>query len=171
MSIISFLIKFTIAFTIGFVAFKYLATCVALDKTPTPWILITLVLVPSGYAIAALFKVSESDEHPSLSRSELRRLRPIVDTKKKVLSFLVVYYMLSATCIAIGFFALKMSSEIYLKFLSTCGGFLLSSMYSFFYVKSIMDEIQSFKSMLIHRTEEDKKTKELLDLLNKKADD
>lgn len=170
MSIRYFLIKFIISFLVSSTAINYLTNFISLDKNPTPWIFITLILIPSGYAITALFKVSEVDEHPSLSRSELRRLRPIVSIKKRALFILVAYYMLSATCIAIGLFSLSISSEIYSIFLSICGGLVCSSMYSFFYVASIMDEIQRFKSMLIHRSEEEKKTKELLDTLNKKAD-
>jgi len=170
MKIKSFLIKFIMAFIIGWVAFHYLTKIVELDKNPTPWILITLILTPFGYAVAALFKISEVNEHPSLSRAELRRLDPIVATKKKSLSGLVIYYMISASCIAVGLFALNVNSVMYFKFLSICGGLVLSSMYSFFYIKSIMDEIQRFKSLLIHRVEEDKKRNELLDLLNKKAD-
>ncbi|WP_413251229.1 hypothetical protein, partial [Yersinia thracica] len=94
-----------------------------------------------------------------------------IKIKKTRLLFLIFYYMLSATTVSIGLFLIPTDIETYKLFFSICGGLLLSSLYSFFYIHSIMDEIQSFKSKLIHRAEEEKKTKELLDSLTKKADD
>ncbi|WP_432323275.1 hypothetical protein [Yersinia enterocolitica] len=164
-------IKFITAFIIGFFVFKYLINHIELNNFPTPWVIITLLLFPFGYCSQALFKIPETNENSTLTRSELRRLKPIIKTKKIRLLFLIVYYMFAAVIASIGLFLIPSSNAIYKIFFSICGGLLLSSLYSFFYIHSIMDEIQNFKSVLIHRAEEEKRTKELLDSLTKKADD
>lgn len=164
-----FLVKFITAFFIGYVLFDFISGQVSLASTPTPWIIITLLIFPASYCAQVFFKLPEADEHPSLTSDELRRLRPIIKTKTLRLVFVFFYYLTSATFISLGFFIIKNTSCHFKTVVSISGGLLASSLYSFFLIKCTMDEIQSFKSKLIHRAENEKKRKELLDSL-KKAD-
>lgn len=166
----TFLKLFTLAFAIGAMFFCFVTYKADLSKVPTPWMLVTLLLFPAGYCIQAMFKLPESNEHPSLTSSELRRLRPIVAGKSRSLVTLFSYYILSAVIVLIGFYTIPVSAKFYRYFVSISGGLIFSSLLSFIYIKSIMDEIQSFKSLLIHRTESQKAKKELLDSLKKEAD-
>lgn len=170
MSFFKFLIRFLSAFTIGFFAFYFASKKIDLGGSSAPWSLITLLAFPFGYCLAAFFKVSEADENTSLSDSELRRLRPIIDTKKRHLWFLIIFYLVSAFSGAIGMFAIPKNSIGYLYFISSCGGGIAASLYSFTFISSINNEIQRFKSLLLHRAETNKKTKEFIESLNKKAD-
>ncbi|MCW0316201.1 hypothetical protein NB724_001352 [Pantoea ananatis] len=170
MSFKKFLTLFSLAFVVGFVLFYFISLHVNFPKAPIPWAVITILLFPAGYCVQALFKLPESNEHPSLRASELRRLKPIIRIKSRRLFFLLGYYVLSALIIALGFYAIPNEKTYYIKFISFAGGMIISSLYSFFFVKDTMDEVQSFKSMLIHRTETEKVKNELIDNANKEAD-
>ncbi|HCW7014770.1 TPA: hypothetical protein OX923_000304 [Citrobacter farmeri] len=170
MNFIKFIAKFITAFIIGFFAFYLASIKIDLGNAPAPWTLVTLLVFPFSYCVAALFKISEADENTTLTDSELRRLRPIIDIKKRQLSFLVIFYLVAAFSGAIGIFTLEKGTTIHLYFISSCGGGIAASLYSFFFIKSINDEVQRFKSILLHRAETNNKTKEFLDSLNKKAD-
>ncbi|MEJ4043458.1 hypothetical protein [Erwinia sp. SLM-02] len=164
-----FLVKFILAFFCGYLLLYFISGKVELAATPTPWVMITLLLFPSTYCAQAFFKLPEADEHPSLTSDELRRLKPIIKIKSRRLTFIFIYYLVSATIISIGFFSIPNASCYFRVLISFFGGLLISSLYSFFLIKSTMDEIQSFKSKLIHRAEAEKKKRELLDSI-KKAD-
>lgn len=165
-----FLFLFTLAFIIGYSIFYFISLKINFPKAPTPWVMLTLLLFPSSYCVQALFKLPESNEHPSLTSSELRRLKPIISVKSRRLLLLATYYLLSALVIALGFYAIPSTASYYIYFVSVSGGLIISSLYSFFFIKSIMDEIQSFKSSLIHRAEASKIRKEIIDNTKKEAD-
>ncbi len=167
MSIRFFLITFILAFIVGFASFYFVLTNTTLTSAPTPWIIITLLLFSSSYCVQALFKLPEADEHPSLTSDELRRLRPIIQIKKRRLTFILCYHVISAVIVAVGFFSISTSSQYFTTFFMIIGGMVLSSLYSFFFIKSNIDEAQRFKSILIHRAENEKRKKDLLDSMNK----
>lgn len=100
MNLFKFLLKFVSAFAFGFTIF-YFAVKRLTGSTSAPWALITLMIFPFSYCAAVLFKVSEADENTSLSESEIRRLRPLIDYKKQ-LSFLIIFYLLAAFLGAMG---------------------------------------------------------------------
>ncbi|AKL34947.1 hypothetical protein AB185_14035 [Klebsiella oxytoca] len=170
MNLFKFLLKFVSAFAFGFTIFYFAVKKIDLGSTSAPWALITLMIFPFSYCAAVLFKVSEADENTSLSESEIRRLRPLIDYKKKQLSFLIIFYLLAAFLGAMGMLIIAKGTSTHLYFISSCGGVIAASLYSFFFVKSINDELQRFKSILLHRNDTDQKTKAFLDSLNKKAD-
>lgn len=165
-----FFSTFIIAFLIGYGAFFYLGKFVDTNKTATPWIFITILLFPASYCFQALLKISESDEHTSLTNDELRRLKPIIKNKKNWLCTLLFFYIFSALFIALVLFSIPANSTLFMKLIYISGGSIFSAIYSLLYIKSIMDEIQSFKSKLLHRADEEKKRKELIDSLRKNAD-
>lgn len=170
MSFKKFVTFSSLAFIIGVIGFYVIALQVNFPKAPIPWVILTLLLFPASYCFQARLKLPESDEHTSLKSSELRRLRPIIRIKNKRLSFLMGYYLLSGIFFALGFFAIPSNSSLYVYFFSFSGGLILSSLYSLFFIKDVMDEIQSFKSLLIHRAESEKLRKEILDSAKKEAD-
>jgi len=165
-----FLIKLILAFSSGSFFFYLVSSKIKFESASTPWIMLTLLLIPCGYCIQALFKLPEADEHPSLTNDELRRLRPIIRTKKRRLSFLFSYYLFSATTVALGFFSVPTKSSAFESVFILTGGLLISSLYSFVYIRDNMDEIQRFKSKLIHRAEAAKEKKSLLDSITRKPD-
>jgi len=170
MKIRKFIVLFILAFFVGYFIFSKTSTYFETKDIPAPWIMVTLLLFPFSYCVQALFKISEADENKTLSKSELRRLQPIINTKKSRLMILLAYYMLSAIILSLVFYIAPKNPALENYPLPIAGGLLLSSLFSFVFIKSIMDEIQTFKSKLMHREEEDRKRKELLDLLNKKAE-
>jgi len=170
MSFKAFLLQFVLAFALGCIAFYYVVNNTTLDSAPTPWIILTLLLFSSSYCIQALFKIPEVDEHPSLTSDELRRLRPVISIKKRRLTIVLCYQIVSAIVVAVGFFSVKTSSQYFPLFFLITGGLILSSLYTFFFIKSNMDEAQKFKSTLIHRADMKKKKKDILDSLDKKQE-
>lgn len=167
MNIKFFLITFILAFFIGIISFYIVINNTVLNSAPTPWIIITLLLFSSTYCVQALFKLPEANEHPSLTSDELRRLKPIIKLKKKRLTIILCYHVISAISVAVGFFSIPTSSKFFVPFFMIIGGLVLSSLYSFFFIKSNIDEAQEFKSTLIHRAENEKRKKDLLENMNK----
>ncbi|MDC9592760.1 hypothetical protein [Xenorhabdus sp. IM139775] len=161
------IITIVVAFFLGFLFMYFLTKVANLNSSTTPWILVSLLLFPSNYCIQARWKITESNEHIALTRSELRRLEPIISMKKIRLTALMVFYLLSASVIAFSFLLINNSPDYFKYLISFCCGLVFSSLSSFLYIKSIMDEIQRFKSIMLHRAEEDKKTNELLESLRK----
>ncbi|GEM_PF-3937947 len=126
------------------------------------------MIFPAGYCIQALFKLPDSNEHPSLRSSELRRLKPIFAMKSRHLVALFAYYLLCSLVIALGFYAIPNNHKYYNYFVSLSGGMIFSCLASFMSIKSIMDEIQSFKSFLIHRSESNEIRKEIMESAKKR---
>lgn len=170
MSYKSFLCQFILTFFLGSTLFYFIVCNTNLKLAPTPWIILTLLLFCSSYCIQAMFKIPETDEHPSLTSDELRRLRPIISLKRKRLSAILAYHVISAVVVAIGFFSINATSKYFISFFTLTGGLVLSSLHTFFFIKANMDEAQRFKSILIHRAETEKRKKDILDSLNKKPD-
>ncbi|TDN54645.1 hypothetical protein EC843_101696 [Buttiauxella sp. JUb87] len=170
MSFKAFLMQFILAFLLGCIAFYYVVNNTALNSAPTPWIILTLLLFSSSYCIQALFKIPEVDEHPSLTSDELRRLRPIISIKRRRLTVILCYHIIAAVVVAVGFFSIKTCSEYFQLFFVITGGLVISSLYTFLFIKSNMDEAQRFKSILIHRSDTEKRRKDILDSLNKKSE-
>ncbi|MDE9483175.1 hypothetical protein [Xenorhabdus bovienii] len=166
MKIKTLIITIILAFFLGFLLMYFLTKVANLNSSSTPWFLVTL-LFPSNYCIQARWKITESNEYITLTRSELRRLEQIISTKKFILTTLIAFYVFSATVIVLGFLLINNSPEHFKYLISFCCGLIFSSLSSFIYIKSVMDEIQRFKSIMLHRVEEDKKTNELLESLNK----
>ncbi|ELY2796240.1 hypothetical protein SNN58_001690 [Cronobacter dublinensis] len=165
-----FLLKLILAFVLGCVSFYFVASHTSLQDTSTPWFMLTLLLIPSTYCVQAFFKLPEVNEHPSLSSSELRRLKPIIKIKKRRLTLLFCYYLFAAATLALAFFSFPIKSYFFSHAFTLTGGLLISSLYSFVFIKDNMDEIQAFKSMLIHRAETEKSKKELLKKITKEPD-
>lgn len=170
MSFYKFTAKFLSVFFIGFFAFYCLSINVNPNNTPVPWALLALITFPFGYCIAVFFKVSEADENTSLSDTELRRLHPIIEIKKRHLGFLIYFYLIAAFSGAIGLVTIPKASTFYIYFISFIGGEITASLYSFRFISSMNSEIQKFKSILLHRSENNKRKSEFLDSLNKNED-
>ncbi|HCR3458486.1 MULTISPECIES: hypothetical protein [Enterobacterales] len=153
-----------IAFIIGFVLTKIVIGYIDLNNNITPWILVTLFIFPSSFCVQAMLKLPESNEHIQLSSSELRRLKGIVRSKQLKLCLLVFFYIISAVII-VTMFLMKNLNLYFGSIISICFGLIFSSLSTLLYIKSIMDEIQSFKSLMLHRDNKAKKKNELINNL------
>ncbi|OKP03256.1 hypothetical protein [Xenorhabdus eapokensis] len=167
MKTITLITTIIVAFFLGFLLMYFLTKMANLNSSSTPWILVTLLLFPSNYCIQARWKITESNEYTALTRNELRRLERIINMKKLRLTTLIGFYIFSATVIVFIFVLIDNSPEHFEYLISLCCGLVFSSLSSFIYIKSVMDETQRFKSIMLHRAEEDKKTNELLESLKK----
>lgn len=164
MSTKKLLITMIVAFIIGFVITRVALDYITINSTITPWILITILFFPASFAVQAMLKIPEASEHPQLTLSELRRLKGIIVIKQRKLSILIWFYAISAVISAILFIlqtpVVSMNTVIAVSF-----GLIVASLSSLAYIRSIMAEIQSFKSLMIHRADKAKKKNELLEKL------
>ncbi|MDR5616812.1 hypothetical protein [Arsenophonus sp.] len=149
------LITMIVAFVIGFMITKVAFDYIIINSSITPLILITILFFPASYAVQAMLKIPEASEHTQLTLSELRRLKGIIVIKQRKLSILIWFYAISAVISAILFLqapVISMNTVIAVNF-----GLIVASLSSLSYVSSIMTEIQSFKSLIIHRADKTKK--------------
>lgn len=150
-----------IAFIIGFILTKIVIGYIDLNSSITPWVLVTLFIFPSSFCVQAMLKLPESNEHAQLSSSELRRLKEIIRSKQIKLCLLIFFYIISAVII-VTMFLMKNLNLYFGSIVSICFGLIFSSLSTLLYIKSIMDEIQSFKSLMLHRANKEKRKNELM---------
>lgn len=130
-----------------------------------PWAVVGLMQLPLSYCIQAIFKANEANDHSSLTPSEVRRLVPIVKSKRPKLVLLLAFYVFSTLFVILGLIASTNDQALLFRVLKISGGLLFISLYTSVFVHKIMVELQEFKALLNRRESEKKERESLLDRL------
>lgn len=130
-----------------------------------PWAVVGLMQLPLSYCIQAILKTNEVNDHSSLTNSELRRLSPLVKSKRRLMISLLALYVSSTLFVVLGLMVSAGTQELLYKVLRVSGGLLFVSLYTSLFVHRIMIEIQSFKAILNRRDSDKKERESLLDKL------
>ncbi len=130
-----------------------------------PWAVVGLMQLPLSYCIQAIFKTNEANDHSSLTPSELRRLSPLVKSKRRTMVFLLAFYVFSTLFVVLGLMVSAGNQELLYKVLKVSGGLLFVSFYTSLFVHKIMIELQSFKAILNRRDSDKKERESFLDKL------
>ncbi|OBU11728.1 hypothetical protein [Morganella psychrotolerans] len=158
------LVTMIMAFSLGFIVAQVALNYVTINSAITPWVLITILFFPASFAVQAMLKIPEASEHQQLTQSELKRLKGIIKVKQNKLFILFWVYVIFAVASA-ALFLLKNPAVSINVAISVSLGLIVASLSSLVYIRSVMDEIQSFKSLMIHRADKIKKKNELLERL------
>ncbi len=130
-----------------------------------PWAVVGLMQLPLSYCIQAIFKTNEVNDHSSLTTSELRRLAPLVKSKRRLMVFLLAFYVFSTLFVVLGLMVSAGNQELLYKVLKVSGGLLFVSFYTSLFVHRMMIELQSFKAILNRRDSNKKERESFLDKL------
>lgn len=154
---------------VGALSFDSLARFVPDDATiSTPYIFISLFLLPLTFCVQLLLKVWDLKEQDGLSREEKRRLRPIIDGKSRQLFIAIIFYILSPVTIATMFFFSSFDANLFKAAIIITGGLLGISIFSIVIIFLEMRELVDFKAKIKQRTDEKKKQRAALKRLTLK---
>lgn len=143
------------------------------DQTTAPvvqWGLLTVFLLPMGFAIQLWGNLNSIRETKGLSGSERRRIRETVAEKVRQVQIALSFYMLSAMLIAFGLWLSPTSWGVYHAVTVFTGLSLGISISSFFLMLHEWREISNFKSKVFERSARKKQLEKKLEALNPKSD-
>lgn len=143
------------------------------DQTTAPvvqWGLLTVFLLPMGFAIQLWVNLNSIRETKGLSGNERRRIRQTVSEKIRQVQIALSFYMLSAMLIALGLWFSPASWQVYHVVTVFTGLSLGISIASFFLMLHEWREISDFKAKIFERSSRKKQLDKKLTALNPKSD-
>lgn len=143
------------------------------DQTTPPvvqWGLLTVFLLPMGFAIQLWVNLNSIRETKGLSGSERRRIKVTVAEKVRQVQIALSFYMLSALAIAFGLWFSPASWTVYHAVTVFTGLSLGISVSSFFLILHEWREISNFKSTVFERSSRSKQLAKKLGSLGPKSD-
>ncbi|WP_275628800.1 hypothetical protein [Pseudomonas sp. 273] len=154
---------------IGALAAHYIVS--SFDQNTPPvvqWGLLTVFLLPMGFAIQLWTSLNGIRETKGLSGNERRRIRVTIDGKIRQVQIAICFYVLSAMVIAFGLLLSPRSWPIYHIVTVFTGMSLGISTASIFLILHEWREISSFKSKVFERSVRKKQLEKKLESLNHK---
>ncbi|MHC3749344.1 hypothetical protein ACYKDZ_10710 [Stutzerimonas stutzeri] len=142
------------------------------DRTTAPvvqWGLLTVFLLPMGFAIQLWVNLNSIRETKGLSGSERRRIRETVSEKIRQVQIALTFYLVSAIIIAFGLWFSPASWKVYHAVTVYTGLSLGISISSFFLILHEWREISNFKSKVFERSARNKQLAKKLDALDPKS--
>ncbi|MFI8735822.1 hypothetical protein ACIGKM_07890 [Ectopseudomonas toyotomiensis] len=143
------------------------------DRTTAPvvqWGLLTVFLLPMGFAIQLWSNLNGIRETKGLSGSERRRIRETVSEKVREVQIALSFYMVSAIVIAFGLWFSPASWKVYHAVTVYTGLSLGISIASFFLMLHEWREVSSFKGRVFERSARRKQLAKKLEALDPKSD-
>ena len=143
------------------------------DRTTAPvvqWGLLTVFLLPMGFAIQLWSNLNGIRETKGLSGSERRRISETVSEKVREVQIALSFYMVSAIVIAFGLWFSPASWKVYHAVTVYTGLSLGISIASFFLMLHEWREVSSFKGRVFERSARRKQLAKKLEALDPKSD-
>jgi len=134
----------------------------------TPWVLVSLFILPLTYCVQLLFKIFDLKELSGLSKNEKRRLNPIINGKTRQLFIAIIYYVLSAVLVVTLLFFSSDNQELVKYIIVFIGGLLGVSIFSMALIFMEMKELTDFKATIKQRSDDKKNQRASLKRLNHK---
>jgi predicted Abi (CAAX) family protease len=152
---------------IGVLGFSGLMRLIPAEASvATPWVLVSLFILPLTYCVQLLFKVFDLKELTGLSKNEKRRLKPIINGKTRQLFITIIYYVLSAILVVTLLFFSSDNQELIKPIIVLIGGLLGISIFSMALVFIEMKEVTDFKAKIKQRADDKKNQRSALKRLN-----
>jgi MFS family permease len=156
---------------IGALLAHYLVS--SFDQSTPPvvqWGLLTVFLLPIGFATHLWVNLNSLRETKGLSGSERRRIRATVAEKVRQVQIALGFYMVSAVIIAFGLWFSPSSWKIYHLVTIFTGMSLGMSVSSFFLILQEWKEISNFKGKIHERSSRNKQLAKKLEALSPKGE-
>lgn len=159
-----------LAAAIGGLAAHYIVS--SFDQSTPPvvqWGLLTVFLLPMGFAIQLWVSLNGLRETKGLSGSERRRIATTVSEKIRQVQIALCFYVFSAVVIAFGLLLSPTSWKVYHAVTVFTGLSLGISTSSIFLILHEWREISQFKSKVFERSSKNKQLAKKLDALKPKS--
>ena len=139
---------------VGSIAFEHLMRLIPHESAlATPWVLVSLFLLPATFCIQLLLKLWDLKELDGLSRREKSRLKQIIDEKTRQLFIAIGYYVLSAVFVVAMFLFTSNEPHLFKVSIVTTGGLLGISLFSIGLIFSETKNVADFRAELKERSE------------------
>lgn len=142
------------------------------DRATAPvvqWGLLTVFLIPMGFAVQLWTNLNGIRETKGLSGTERRRIRVTVTEKVRQVQIALSFYMASAIIIAFGLWFSPASWTVYHAVTVYTGLSLGISIASFFLMLHEWREVSNFKGRVFERSAHRKQLAKKLDALDPKS--
>lgn len=158
--------------SIGALAAHYIVS--SFDKSTPPvvqWGLLTIFLLPIGFAIQLWTNLNNLREINGLSGSERRRIRETVKGKIRQVQIAISFYVLSAIVISFGLLMSPSNWRVY-HLVTVFTGFSLGvSTASIFLILHEWREVSNFKGLVFERSSKNKQLSKKLEALQAKPEE
>ena len=149
---------------LGFAGLMHLVPAEA--SVATPWVLVSLFILPLTYCVQLLFKIFDLKELGGLSKNEKRRLKPIINGKTRQLFIAIIYYVLSAVLVVTLLFFSSDNQDLVKYIIVFIGGLLGVSIFSMALIFMEIKELTDFKAKIKQRSDDKKSQRKALKRLN-----
>lgn len=120
---------------------------------------VTVLIFPAAFCFQTIIKLNELKEGLDFTDSEMRRLKYIVDRKRRFMLALILFYVLSAVFIIISLSISDVTPIFKLYSSIFSGGLLGVVFFSIIIIYRQINEVSDFKSMLTRRKNDKEKRK------------
>ena len=141
--------------SIGALAFWYLGSTINLTGG-LPWGILSVILIPAGFASQLLTKLYDAKELEGLTQREETRLRLIIGRKVKDTWLTIGFYVIAAATIAILFWLIPSDPSIAHRALALVGGLIGLMIWTFSPIAAGFGELSRFRSLVASRKQDEK---------------
>lgn len=147
-----------------------LMLCFDQSAAPSPpWGLLTVFLLPVGFAVTVYTELTKLLELKALSETERRRVALTIHAKQRQVLIAICFFVLSALLIAMGLFASSSSWALLHVVIVVTGGVLGISVASVPLLMGQLREVNHFKARVTARALRRKQVKAKLEKLTPKG--
>lgn len=134
------------------------------------WGLLTIFLLPLGFATQLWWNLNSLREIKGITESERRRIRETVGAKRRQIQIAICFYACSAFVIAVGLFLSPGNWPIYSMVTIFTGVSFSISICTFFLILTEIKEVSDFRSKVHERAIKTKSINKKLEKLSPKKD-
>ncbi|PRM46121.1 hypothetical protein [Haemophilus influenzae] len=159
--------KLTLFLTLLAGGFGYIASCFVVryfetDVSGVSFLLVAFLLLPITQLGNIIKELSSDSIYNNLNESEKRRLKKLIQMKRKRLYILVGLLVILSVLCTLGF---QLVTQYKAEFLFSLIGVTLADIVFFFHALAVMDEINDFKNLLKDRQEKSELQQKTLERL------
>ena len=165
--------KLTLFLTLLAGGFGYIASCFVVryfetDVSGVSFLLVAFLLLPITQLGNIIKELSSDSIYNNLNESEKRRLKKLIQMKRKQLYILVGLLVILSVLCTLGF---QLVTQYKAEFLFSLIGVTLADIVFFFHALAVMDEINDFKNLFKDRQEKSELQQKTLERLKSHSND
>lgn len=146
----------------GYIASRFVVCYFKTDVSGVSFLLVAFLLLPITQLGNIVKELSSDSIYNNLNESEKRRLKKLIQMKRKQLYILVGLLVILSVLCTLGF---QLVTQYKAEFLFSLIGVTLADIVFFFHALAVMDEINDFKNLLKYRQEKSELQQKTLERL------